>query len=81
MKATGIIRPLDTVGRIVLPKEIRKQFDLVDDRDSLEIFTDNDTIILRKYSPSCIFCGEDDGLIEFKGKKICKNCKKEIRKA
>lgn len=81
MKATGIIRPLDTVGRIVLPKEIRTQFDLVDDVDSLEIFTEGDTIILKKFAPSCVFCGSDKDIVEFKGKNVCKNCRKELKKA
>lgn len=80
MKATGIIRPLDTVGRIVLPKEIRRQFDLKDDTDSLEIFTDGDSIILKKYSPSCVFCGSDEDVIQFKGKNICKKCRRELKK-
>lgn len=81
MKTTGIIRPLDTVGRIVLPKEIRKQFDLVDDVDSLEIFTEGDTIILKKFEPNCIFCGSDKEVSEFKGKNVCKACRKEMKKA
>ena len=81
MKPTGFIRPLDSVGRVVLPKEIRRKFDLNDDQDKIEIFVDADSIILKKYAPNCIFCGETDNLIEYKGKKICANCKKEIRRA
>ena len=80
MKATGIVRPLDNVGRIVLPKEIRKQLGLLDDRDSLEIFVDADKIILKKYAPSCVFCGNDADISSFKGKNVCRKCRKEISK-
>lgn len=79
MKSTGIVRPLDSVGRIVLPMEIRKQLNIVSNKDSLEIFTDGDKIVLKKYAPNCLFCGSEDNLIDFKGKKVCKKCRKEIR--
>lgn len=81
MKSTGIVRPLDSVGRIVLPMEIRKQLGLSDKNDSLEIYTEGDKIILKKYAPNCIFCGKDKDIINFKGKNICRKCQKEINKA
>ena len=80
MKSTGIVRRVDDLGRIVLPREIRKILN-IDPRDSLEIFMDGDTIILRKYEPQCIFCGQANGVRTFKSKYVCENCIKEINNA
>ncbi len=74
MKSLGIVRRIDHVGRIVLPKELRTMFNLEDNIDSVEIFVDEDKIILKKYEPSCIFCGSADDVEEYMGKKICKAC-------
>lgn len=52
MKATGIVRRIDNLGRIVIPKEVRKRFDL-EEMDPVEVFTEDQTIVLRKYSPAC----------------------------
>lgn len=79
MKATGIVRKVDDLGRIVIPKELRKTFNIAE-RDTLEIFTEGEQIILKKYQPSCIFCGEASDVVNYKGKKICKHCLKELRK-
>ena len=79
MKSTGIVRRLDELGRIVLPIELRKNLD-INIKDALEIFTNNDTIILKKYSPSDIFTGDMEDLIEYKGKKISKNTIIELAK-
>lgn len=57
MKSTGIVRKVDDLGRIVLPIELRRTLD-INERDSIEIFVDGNQIVLKKYSPSCIFCGE-----------------------
>ena len=73
MKSTGVIRRIDELGRIVIPMEIRNQFD-ISVRDSLEIFVDESNIIIKKVEESCIFCGNTKDLIKFKGKLICKNC-------
>ena len=73
MKSTGIVRRVDDLGRIVLPRELRKKLD-IESRDSLEIFTEVDTIILRKYEPQCIFCGQASGVRTFKSKNVCENC-------
>ena len=59
MKSTGIVRKVDDLGRIVLPIELRRTLD-INERDSIEIFVDGNQIVLKKYSPSCIFCGEAD---------------------
>lgn len=69
MKSTGMIRHLDELGRIVIPKELRKQFNL-NYKDGVEIFTDGNTIVLKKYEPGDIFSGEMDDLVEFEGKKV-----------
>ena len=77
MKATGIVRPVDNAGRLVLPKELRDRFN-IQDGDALEIFTTSDTIVLKKYAPADIFIVEMDDLIEFMGKKVSKSTIKEL---
>ena len=73
MKATGIVRKLDVLGRIVIPKELRTTLDL-NETDPIEIFVEGNDIILRKYQPACIFCNDATDIIQFGGKNICKNC-------
>ena len=78
MKATGIVRRIDDLGRVVIPKEIRRTLRLREGTP-LEIFTDREgEIILKKYQPACIFCGEAKGVVQFKGRNICPECRKEI---
>lgn len=77
MKATGIVRPIDSLGRIVLPKEIRDVLQIAP-KDPIEIFTDNDMIILKKYAPTCVFCQNSDDVTYYKGKMICRNCIKAL---
>jgi transcriptional pleiotropic regulator of transition state genes len=71
MKSTGIVRRIDSLGRVTLPSELRKQFDLIE-RDCIEIFVDTDQIILQKYQPADIFTGVMDELIDYHGKKVSK---------
>lgn len=78
MKSTGIVRKVDELGRIVLPVELRRTLDIAE-KDSLEIYVDDDRIILRKYEPTCVFCGSSKDVISFKGKNICPNCLNELR--
>ena len=78
MKSTGIVRSLDGVGRIVLPMEIRKKLGITENNDALEIYTEGDKIILKKYAPDCVFCGSSKDIFSFKGKNICSKCKKEM---
>jgi len=73
MKSTGVIRNIDDLGRMVIPIELRKTMN-IDEKDSMEIFIENDKIILRKYQPGCMFCGETQNTIEYKDKTICKEC-------
>ncbi|MBR5619121.1 MAG: AbrB/MazE/SpoVT family DNA-binding domain-containing protein [Clostridia bacterium] len=79
MKSLGIVRKVDHVGRIVLPKELRRLFDLVDNEDSLEIFVEDDKIILKKYEPACIFCDNADNLVDYMSKKVCKDCIEKLK--
>lgn len=78
MKSTGIVRNVDELGRIVIPKEMRKKMDIANS-DPVEIYVENDKIILTKYNPNCSFCASEADVIEFKGKKICKACLDELR--
>ena len=78
MKSTGVVRKVDELGRIVLPIEIRKVLD-IKQKDALEIFTDNNRIVLQKYEPACIFCGNTDDIIYFNGKRICTECIKTLK--
>lgn len=79
MRSTGIVRKVDELGRIVLPIELRKNMN-ISPKDSVEIYTEGDTIILKKYEPCCIFCGEANDVRNFKSKNVCKNCMIEISK-
>lgn len=72
MTDTGVIRRLDELGRITLPMELRRQLDLTD-RDSLHIYVENHRIVLEKYTPTDIFTGESEDLIEFHGKKVSRS--------
>lgn len=73
MKSLGIIRRVDNLGRIVLPKETRDSFGIIDN-DPIEFYVDNDKIILKKYLSRCEFCTNTEDLVEFKGKKVCNEC-------
>ena len=79
MKSTGVVRRIDELGRIVLPIEIRKNLSIYN-RDAVEIFVENDKIILKKYEPACIFCGNADNVIMYGGKLICRDCVEAIKR-
>ena len=79
MKSTGIVRQMDSLGRIVLPIELRRTLDIAQ-KDSLEIYVDESSIILKKYQPSCIFCNNAKDVINYKGKNICSQCAKDINR-
>jgi len=80
MKATGIVRKIDELGRIVLPKEIRRSFD-IKEGESLEIFTNqNSQIVLKKYNPGCHECGEIDVALHGNRIKLCKPCIQSLNK-
>ncbi|MBR1749663.1 MAG: AbrB/MazE/SpoVT family DNA-binding domain-containing protein [Ruminococcus sp.] len=77
MKSTGIVRDVDNLGRIVIPIELRRTLG-INEKDSVEIYTENDTIILRKYQESCIFCGSTESVSDFRNKNICEQCRFEL---
>lgn len=79
MKSTGIVRRIDELGRIVLPIELRRTFD-IGEKDALEIYVDQDAIILKKFSRSCVFCSNASDVVEFKGKTICIECLTSLKK-
>lgn len=78
MKSTGIVRKVDELGRVVIPIELRRTLG-IDEKDSLEIYVDGEKIILRKYEPACIFCGNADNVTFFRGKLICRECLESLR--
>jgi len=77
MKSTGSIRKVDDLGRIVLPIELRRTLDIAE-RDELEIFMEDDRIVLKKYEPACVFCSSEQGLVSYRGKNICQECARKI---
>lgn len=81
MKSTGIVRKVDELGRIVIPIELRRHLG-IHEHDALEIFTDKDSIVLRRYEPNdaCVFCSESEDTTEFGGRHICHDCLEELRK-
>jgi transcriptional pleiotropic regulator of transition state genes len=78
MKSTGIVRKVDELGRIVLPIELRKTHNIAE-KDSLEIYVDGSSIILKKYEPACVFCANAGDVIQYKGKNVCPDCIKELK--
>ena len=77
MKSVGIVRKVDELGRIVIPVELRRKFG-IDTGDSMVIYTEDNSIVLKKYEPSCIFCGDAKNIFQFGGKNICPNCAKAM---
>ena len=78
MKSLGIVRKVYELGRVVLPVETRKRLEL-GPKDPVEIFVEKDRIILKKYEPCCIFCGDADDVIVYKDKRICRSCLAELK--
>ncbi len=77
MKSTGVVRQLDTLGRIVLPIELRRTMD-IGIKDMVEIFAEDDRIVLKKFHPACIFCNDARDVVSYKGKLVCKACLAEL---
>ena len=73
MKSTGIVRNIDELGRVVVPKELRRKLGIAN-TDPVEIFVEDDKIIIKKYVPVCHFCGGSQGLCEFMEKNVCTDC-------
>lgn len=79
VKSTGVVRKIDELGRVVLPMELRRTMGIAE-KDPLEIFTEEDRIVLRKYTPGCSFCGNPNELSYVMGKAICGKCAEQIVK-
>ncbi|NLB79488.1 MAG: AbrB/MazE/SpoVT family DNA-binding domain-containing protein [Clostridiaceae bacterium] len=80
MKATGMIRSLDQLGRIVIPIELRRVLDIAIG-DGLEFYSDESTIVLKKYEPACIFCDNAKDITVYRGKNVCGECYSELKKS
>jgi transcriptional pleiotropic regulator of transition state genes len=81
MVPTGIVRPVDKMGRVVIPKEIRERLKIENDKDSFEIYTNGDLVVLKKYQASCVFCGSLDDSVSFNGYTVCKKCIEKLNEA
>ena len=73
MKSNGIVRKVDELGRIVLPIEMRRTLDIAE-KDTLEVYVEGDSIILRKYQDACVFCDSVRDLVNYKGRCVCQDC-------
>ena len=73
MKATGVVRKVDELGRVVIPIELRRTMGIAE-KDPLEIYVDGDQIILKRYEPACVFCGNASDVQYFHGKMVCREC-------
>ena len=73
IKSTGIVRKVDELGRVVIPIELRRTLG-IEEKDALEIYVDRDSIILKKYEPACVFCGNAEDVQHYKGKIVCREC-------
>ena len=79
IKSTGMVRNVDSLGRIVLPKELRKTLGMPEN-EPLEIFVDGNRIILQKYAPGCILCGSIEAIHPFRNKAVCESCLDDLSK-
>ena len=79
MKSTGIVRKVDELGRIVLPIELSRTLEIAE-KDSLDIYVDGSSFVLKKYEPSCVFCNDAKNVLNYKGKNICPNCLAELKR-
>ncbi len=77
MKSTGIVRKVDELGRVVIPIELRRTLG-IDVKDALEIYVDEERIILKKYEPACIFCGNANNIKHFHSRAVCQDCIAEM---
>ena len=74
---TGIVRKIDDLGRIVLPAETRRLFN-IREGDQLAISVEGDNIMIRKLEDTCTFCGNTKDVTSFKGKGVCTRCRAQL---
>ena len=77
MKSTGIVRRVDELGRIVIPIELRNKLKIAE-KDPIEIYVDGSSIVLKKYEETCVFCGSNKNVVDYKGKLICAKCAENL---
>ena len=80
LKPADCICKIDKLGRVLIPKNLRTKFDLQVD-DAIEVFTDGDAIVLKKYRKRCVFCGSEEDVVNFKDKYLCRSCAAELKQA
>lgn len=73
----GIIRNLDSLGRLVIPKEMRKLLN-VDYGDAVRIIKQNKEVVIKRAEKSCIICGCEENLVECRDTYVCRDCVREI---
>ena len=78
MKSTGMVRRVDELGRIVIPKEIRNKLEIYE-KDPIEIYVDGHSIVLKKFEENCIFCGATKNLVTYKNKLLCNKCLENLK--
>lgn len=78
MKSTGIVRKVDELGRVVIPIELRRTL-RIKEKDPLEIYVDEGNIVLKKYEPACVFCGNSENMTSFRDRNICLDCLRELK--
>lgn len=80
MRSTGMTRKVDSLGRVVLPAEMRRVFG-IREGDLVEIAVDGSSIVLTKVEQRCVFCGDSTALVEYSGKLVCEGCVAGLRNA
>ncbi|MGU3472351.1 AbrB/MazE/SpoVT family DNA-binding domain-containing protein [Paenibacillus sp. D51F] len=78
MKPAGVVRKVDQLGRIVLPKSLRKRYQM-NEGDPVEILVQGDQIILERYRPRCVFCGSMEQVADFKERYLCSECMSQMQ--
>lgn len=81
MRATGMVRKIDDLGRMVVPKEIRENLGW-EMNDSIEIFVDEDAVLLKKYRKGCFICGNvTDESVNIKHINLCDECIRKLKES
>lgn len=78
-RATGVSRKVDDLGRIVLPAELRRSFD-IREGDHIDISVEEDRIILEKKRILCTFCGGAESLRNYREHPLCPTCLTELKR-
>ena len=81
MSTRGVVRSVDSMGRVVIPKEMREKLNIRNNTDSFEIFMEGNAIVLRRYNPACIFCDSFEKLSNYKGYAVCSDCIEKLQTA